>query len=227
MKSITRILLLAMLPAMPLASMAMTTQCGPDVCYQYDETQTAIAVLGLPTLVGNDIRFVPWEFYAFSTDGSSAPGNSASTTFTFDRIYTLSGLDILSVQVWEEGDFQIIGNGAVSALLGLTVSSNVLATDTLYDSAMFSASGGSTGPHLWANTVSASPVGIFAGPGNDLSVEIANLLTADTAGAGDFAFIQKKFVLQTLTAVPVPAAAWLLGSGLGLLGLLRRRARRC
>ncbi|MBW7931056.1 MAG: VPLPA-CTERM sorting domain-containing protein [Gammaproteobacteria bacterium] len=220
MKSITRTLLLAMLPAVPMASMATTTQCGPDVCYQYDETQAAIALLGNPRLVGDDLQFLPWDFWAISSDGTGA--GAMSTIFTFDRVYTLSGADILGLTVHEEGDYEIVGHGGVADLLDMQASSNVNALDTGGASAPFNAAGDSSGPRIWTNTLSFNPG--FSGPANDMKLSITNTLTADTAGSGDYAFIHKKFVLQTLTTVPVPAAVWLLGSGLGLLGLLRRRA---
>jgi hypothetical protein len=62
-----------------------------------------------------------------------------------------------------------------------------------------------------------------------MEVTIANMLSADTSAAGDFATIQKRFTLITNTVmqsaeVPVPAAVWLLGSAVGVLVGLRRRA---
>jgi hypothetical protein len=45
------------------------------------------------------------------------------------------------------------------------------------------------------------------------------------ATSGNYAFVQKKLSL-TVTAVstvPVPAAAWLFGSALGVFGLMRRK----
>jgi hypothetical protein len=58
-------------------------------------------------------------------------------------------------------------------------------------------------------------------PTNSLQLSMQNTLTAIADDPADSAWIQKKL---TFTAtVPVPAAVWLFGSGLGLLGWLRRR----
>ena len=70
-------------------------------------------------------------------------------------------------------------------------------------------------------TGSLLPAADFTQPADDMRVSIQNTLRAN-AGNGELAWIQKKVTLVT-TVVPVPAAVWLLGSGLGVLGLLRRR----
>jgi len=229
MKFFHRAFLLTALSLAPLVSGAMTTTCGPDICYQYDETQAAVAWFGTPFRVGNEMQFLPANFYALSEDGAGLDSHSA--TFVFDRVYTVSGVEILGVSVEESGDYEIIGNGSVSALLGLTVDSNVLGTDTTSTSSMFSASTDSGGPDLWGTTASVWPQAAFVGLANDLKVAIANTLTANTTAPGQYALIQKKFTMEAqwlpgTTVVPVPAAAWLLGSGIAVLGALRRRSRR-
>ena len=47
-------------------------------------------------------------------------------------------------------------------------------------------------------------------------------MQAITENDGDFARIDKKLVLS-IAVVPVPPAAWLFGSALGLLAWVRRR----
>jgi hypothetical protein len=55
-----------------------------------------------------------------------------------------------------------------------------------------------------------------------MALNIQNALTAYTDANGEQAWVQKKITLS-ISEVPVPAAVWLFGSGLGLLGWMRRR----
>ena len=63
------------------------------------------------------------------------------------------------------------------------------------------------------------------GSDTDVDIDLTNTLTASTAADGEYAMVQKKLgaVSIEITAVPVPAAVWLFGSGLGVLGWMRRR----
>ena len=59
-------------------------------------------------------------------------------------------------------------------------------------------------------------------------MSINNILTASTSSSGESAFIDKDVIAGTTmtvetTPIPVPAAVWLFGSALGLLGWVRRR----
>jgi hypothetical protein len=61
-------------------------------------------------------------------------------------------------------------------------------------------------------------------------VTIENVLTATSITQAESAFIEKKFaggsvgLVVNPTAIPVPAAIWLFGSGLlGLVGIARRK----
>jgi hypothetical protein len=76
----------------------------------------------------------------------------------------------------------------------------------------------------WSLTGTVTPAALFSDLATDIDFSIQNTLQA-FAASPDYALVQKKLSL-TITAVstvPVPAAVWLFGSGLGLLGLLRRR----
>ena len=64
------------------------------------------------------------------------------------------------------------------------------------------------------------------GVDTDVDIDITNTLAAATTDSGELSRVQKKLggVGLTITAVPVPAAVWLFGSGLlGLAGFARRR----
>jgi hypothetical protein len=59
-------------------------------------------------------------------------------------------------------------------------------------------------------------------------VQIQNDLTAISSVENESALIQKKFegvgLVINPVVIPVPAAVWLFGSALGLLGWMRRKA---
>ncbi len=203
---------------------APVTLCGPGVCYEYDNAQAAVPFFGLPTLVGNDIIFTPATFRADAADG----GNDAvSATFQFDRVYTTTpGDEILNITAYEDGDYRIIQGGSVSGDLYLRAISLVALEDDLdIDSVDFF--GDSGGLQLWSMSAAVNPAAVFTAVANDMRLTIQNDLAAFTTAVGDRAWIEKKLVLTITTLVPstpvpVPAALWLFGSALGLLGWVRR-----
>ena len=68
-----------------------------------------------------------------------------------------------------------------------------------------------------------TPAASLSQVANDLRLSIQNDLSAFTDASGERAWIEKKLVLNITTVVPVPAAVWLFGSALGVVGLIRRR----
>lgn len=224
-----RIVFLAAVAGAPLASHAATiTQCGPNICYEYDDAQAAIALTGLPTLVGDAMTFLPPSFLAHSTDGAGF--DTATANFIFDRVYTTDVLnEIVSFDVHEEFDYEIITDGNVRATLYTQARSLVNALDGTSTTVNFGPVSGDTGGNQ-IDTLDAllNPAAAFTDIANNMSVTIQNTLRAYTGALGEDAFIQKKFTLVTETMnpapVPVPAAVWLFGSALGVLVWLRRRS---
>jgi len=209
------------------ASQAATvTLCGPGVCYEYDDAQAAVASFGLPTLIGNDIIFTPATFRADAADGGT---DSISATFQFDRVYTtMSGDEILNITAYEDGDYRIIQNGSVSGDLYLRAISLVAIEDTL-DTDSVNFSGDSGGLQLWSMSAAVNPAAVFNDLANNMRLTLQNDLFASTSTVGDRAWIEKKLVLTITTLlpatpIPVPAAVWLFGSALGLLGWVRHRS---
>ncbi len=222
----------AALPALAaLASVqsqaATVIDCGPNVCYQYSDTQIAIGETGLPVRVGDSMIFLPPTFRAEST-GAATEWDTATANFIFSRVWTTDVLnEIVSFTVDEEFDYRITNGGQVQAALYLQARSLVVATDGTSINANLPTISGDTGGQQVGNlSASVNPAAAFTGVANDMTIGIQNTLDAYTSAAGQNAWIQKKFTLvtQTLNPVPVPGAIWLLGSSLGLLGWIRRRA---
>lgn len=202
------------------ATAALVSVCGPSICYEYDNAQVGILKFGSPTLVGDAMQFLPVNFRAESANGAGFDVDTA--TFVFNRVYSISGADIISVTASEFGDYRIISGGTVDVDLYLQAASNVNALDFTVDLNSFGTSGPSGGPQLWSLGASVSPSAVFTNLANDLALTVQNTLTAFTGNSGELAWIQKKLILE-VAVVPVPAAVWLFGSGLALLGFARRR----
>lgn len=202
------------------ATAAQITVCGPSICYEYDDAQVGVLKFGMPSLVGDAMQFLPVDFRAESANGAGFVVDTA--TFVFNRVYSISGADIISVTASESGDYRIISGGTVDVDLFLQAASNVDAFDFTVDINNFAAAGASGGLQLWSLGAAVSPAAVFTSLANDLALTVQNTLTAFTGNSGELAWIQKKLILE-VAVVPVPAAVWLFGSGLALLGFARRR----
>jgi len=219
---------------LPAARAATVSLCGPSVCYEYDNAQAAVALFGLPTLIGNNIIFTPTVFRAESQDGvglhSGTNTDSVSATFVFDRVYTtLPGDEIFGLYLYEDGDYRIIQDGSVSGdLYFRAYNLNNLLENTLATDSFGPVSGDSGGLQLWNMSANLWPSAVFSTIADDLRLQIQNDLSAFTDANGERAWIQKKLVLNVTTVVPipVPAAAWLFGSAIGLLAWVRRSQSR-
>lgn len=219
--------LLLTLAAWSLPARSMVIDCGPNVCYQYDEAQAGMSSFGAPVRVGDEMQFLPPALLVASAGGIGPL--SLSVAFVFDRIFSVAGGEILSFGVFEEGDYEIIGSGSVGASLALKAESN-LAAEEVVAAALFSASGDSGLAQIWTTEATLAPAAGFAGPAHDIRLTITNLLEASAPGLGDLAWVQKKFVVAAgdiapPTAVPVPGTLWLLATGAGLCGWLAERRK--
>lgn len=219
---------------MQAAQAALVNLCGPNVCYEYDNDITnnpGIAQFGAPSLLaGSDVlEFTPTSFGLISAGGST---ESMTADFKFNRVYTTNGSEITSLSVTDSGDYRILNGGTVSDTLRLTsvdqVDDNSLPgfPESVTDLQVFTTSTPTPGFTFvnWVLTSSLDPATAFNDLASVVNLQIHNVLDAVTYGAGQQAIIAKKLVLTTgVSAVPVPATAWLFGSAFGLLLWARRK----
>ncbi|MEQ1801343.1 MAG: VPLPA-CTERM sorting domain-containing protein [Gammaproteobacteria bacterium] len=215
------------------ASAVTVTYCGPNVCYQYDNAQAAVAWFGLPSFVGDSAYFTPTVFEARSADGvgihSGTNTDVVDATWVFSKVYSVvPSNEIASIVAYEEGDYEInYAAGETHGDLYLRARGlNNLLESSIIDTDAVDNLGSSGGIQLWSMTAGLTPAATLTQLANNMTVTIQNTLAAFTSNStpgSELAWIEKKLVLDITTVVPVPAAAWLMGSALGLLGFARRR----
>lgn len=211
-----------------LSYAALVTLTGDTMNYEYDDAQPALAEFGIPTIIGDEIRFLPLNFRAESTDGAGTDIESAN--FVFSRVYSIDKSAITELEVVEFGDYNIVNGDNVTADLLFSVFNNNNASEFTSDLQSFSASGDSAGVQKWTLTSTVNPILEFSPTANDVAISIQNTLTATTNAAGELAWIQKKLTFIATTEpldpadVPVPALTWLFG--LALLGLARIKRKK-
>ncbi len=230
----------ALLLAAPGVQAALVQLCGPSVCYEYDDNvgvNAGIAYYGTPVLLGNSdtLKFNPLTFAVDSDPGTvGIPGPTLTAVFAFTRVWSPQGLEIASISVAESGDYQVQGDATVAANLRVQVVDLVDDglpgpgfPEVLVDNQVFSSSTPTGLPMAgWSLNSVVSPAAVFQDLATSIDLSIQNTLQAFEGPGGGYSFIAKKLVLTvgtTAMIVPVPAAAWLLGSAFGVLILLRRR----
>lgn len=221
MKRVLATILFAVFASAP-AFAATVTLPGTTITYEYDDVANAaaLALFGAPTIVGDQVRFLPPSFRAESVDGAGS--DVVSANFVFSRIYSNGGADIVSLSIVEFGDYEITNGDSVGADVLLTASNNNDFSEFASASDAVDASGDSGGLQTWLMQAGLNPALVFDSAANDVALSIQNTLTATTDAFGETAWIQKKITVVAST-VPVPAAVWLLGSALGVLGWARRK----
>lgn len=216
----------ALILSSSLSHAAIVTVNGTDVSFKYDDATQ----FGTATIVGNSIFFFNPNFLAQSLN---TDGPVIDSDFVNIEIDVLSGSSFTmdNFQLFELGDYELNGSSAsVSADAQLSVTSLTGACPFPCTMApIFSAGPLTTQGALTEWTINGvADLDNNANWGSDTKVnlKIQNNLNASSTEFGDSAFIVKKVgaLGVTVSAVPVPAAAWLFGSAmLGLVALKKRK----
>lgn len=228
-KHIKRIVFLVALiaPASWPLHAAMVTLYGDDVAFTFDDG----SLFGTANVVGNSLIFLPDSFSAESLDGAGTV--TAHETLIIDVMVTTEGFQIESLGMFEQGDYILDGanasvaaSGYLQAVSQTTTCGFIACLDSnIFNAGPFTDTAGATSP--WTGDTSIE-LADTTGWNSDthLSVTFQNNLSAYTEVFGEEAYIEKKLgaIGLIVNPVPVPAAAWLFGSGLlALAGVARRR----
>ncbi len=221
-KTIHRLTACALMAASFSASAATVTLEGTSVIFSYDDTMPGMPAFGTLSVVGDSIFAIPQDFTASASNGAFDEF-SASGTIT---ITAKSGYSFSSLQFAQQGTYSLIGESSVTAsgTLGITD-----AAMTVSESATLNTSYNSN--TTWLSTAGFDLSTTTWNNITEIELSLDSLLTANTAGLGDFAEITSSNVgtglLTIETVVPVPAAVWLFASGLlGLVGFSRHNRKR-
>ena len=225
-----------LLMASAIAQSAQVTQCGTDVCFVYDDA----TLFGTGTVIDNNIFFLPTEFSAESLNGEGAV--TANETLNVQVYSVTSGYEMTNFALVEQGVYVLNGANSTVDVQGMfAVTSNTTLdpstalpplfpdgvspyrTENLFSGGVLDTQGTLTQWDIGTAISLADTAGW--GSDTDVTVTIENLLTATTLENGEQAFIEKKIgaVGIIVNPIPIPAAAWLFMSGLGLLGWVKRR----
>ncbi|QSA98918.1 VPLPA-CTERM sorting domain-containing protein [Methylococcus sp. EFPC2] len=210
--------------AFAASSASAVTLHGATVDFSFDESLLN-GLFGTYSVVGDELSFSPVAFEA-TAPGTGLPVITQSTTplitVTAKSGYTLTGANLFEQGGYERwgntaGDTTVVGAGGNFYVNNL---SNPFSAGSLDDVKTWAEAAADTAPTDWWATQSAG-----LDSAESATVKITNVLLAWSSSPADYASINKTLVSIGIdtTAVPVPAAFWLLASALAGLFTIGRR----
>gem|GEM_PF-1592814 len=217
--------ILAMLSPVIANSAIVHLGTGDTVDFFYDDEDVGTLAYGTMQISGDTIFATPSSFETSALNGAGTTlfSNTGSVFVVAKDGYSFSGVDIL-----EGGTYNTTGNGTVDVTSSIRVmdSNNILIQETNFlDITDLTAAGA----HSWQGALSYDLTTSMWDNTSSIQLTLNTLLYATSPDAGSTATINQTLTGSSMgmsisTVVPVPAAAWLFGSGLiGLIGFARRK----
>ena len=211
------------------------TVTGTDFNIEYNLGD--VGLYGDARIIGNNVVFTPTGFGAQSIDGAGTVNTGGQVII--DILATNPSFAIDQLNLVERGRYQLNGAGSTvnhtGTLDAFDLTNFSFLNDSIDETAPLTINDNQS--HNWTATGGldflADPFHAFSTQGAQITIN--NSLSAFTqpGTVPSFASIEKTFQQQVVilginsmppSVVPVPAAVWLFGSALGLLGWLRRKA---
>lgn len=210
----------------PAAQAATLNLPGATVDFTILNVEELLAVGGTPSVVGDQLKFSFHDFEVW--DINLDPPAFKHITLLIDVKAKTPGNALTNPVLNEQGDFIVLDSGApqtdnltFSQVFGQLIGDNQVGAGLETDNFSFKQDVTGFGP--WSITEGLEDV---AGWGSDfIRLTFENNVLATALLGNDLAFIEKKFASISITAVPVPAAVWLLGSAVVPLLLMPRRRK--
>lgn len=199
------------------ASSAQAALMGDTVIFD----NVSVGLWGTPTVDGDQLVFAPLDFRATQAGGPGMDFVGASVAFD---VWAKPGYQITVVQLAEEGDSFLLGNG--KTIVDGTLIAGVAMTSLAFPTTgnVFVGPGGLDFDNpAWEGDASIS---FGANPKGYLHVVLENELVAVAPDALDLADINKALAtidVTTTVAVPEPMSTLLVGTSIGLLAVVRHR----
>jgi hypothetical protein len=189
-----------------------------DIVFKND---AAFGLFGTPTLEGNTLFFTPDQFSAKSTTNQWDITNS---TISF-WIEADAGHHLASANLVEQGDYSLLGKSAYASVAGQTRVVDIRTPSKSLAIGLTGAKNLATTSIGETTNWEASSLQTFEKDASRVKFTIENVLFANAGSEGGYAFVEKKYVGLTVSAVPEPESYAMLLAGLGLIGAIARRRR--
>ncbi len=201
---------------------AIITVYGNTVSFTYNDAQ--LGLFGEPSVSGDQLFFTPTTFVAEAHGVDDF--NVTNSTINVKITALNNGAKIGLVNLTERGDYYSRGStsfvdaGGQIRVADLSAPASE-ATDPIIQHWAFTQTDYILPTRNWEASASADVSGFGT---NSVNVTIEDILIAETNASQHNSFIEKKGVILGVSAVPLPQAVWLFGTGLlGLLSIAKRK----